>query len=168
MSRIAADLGDRVHAGDALVELDKEKLQHNLDQQKAALTRTLAQLWRRRSGTSPARSNGRPMSRRRPPSSTRRSQAFDRAGELNKRAARPEAGARGCRYRRCARSVAALTNRLRRTREPGAPTSTPSQRDECSSPIASCATAVIRAPFDGYVQKRLMSLGEVRRRARRR
>ena len=39
VSRILADLGDRVTAGQVLVELDREKLQYNLDQQRAALTR---------------------------------------------------------------------------------------------------------------------------------
>ena len=40
--RIAADLGDRVDAGQALVVLDPEKLQYSLDQQRAALGRALA------------------------------------------------------------------------------------------------------------------------------
>src|SRR5204862_5101551 len=42
VSRILADLGDRVAAGQPMVELDREKLQYNLDQQKAALARALA------------------------------------------------------------------------------------------------------------------------------
>src|SRR5690242_8808041 len=43
VSRILHDLGDRVHAGDALVELDREKAEYNLAQQRAALARALAQ-----------------------------------------------------------------------------------------------------------------------------
>src|SRR5262245_29193955 len=39
--RIRADLGDRVAAGQPLVELDREKLQYNLDQQRAAHARSL-------------------------------------------------------------------------------------------------------------------------------
>ena len=39
--RVLADLGDPVKAGQPLVELDREKLQYNLDQQKAALARSL-------------------------------------------------------------------------------------------------------------------------------
>src|SRR5438132_12922626 len=42
VSRIFADLGDRVRAGQVLVEIDREKPQYNLDQQKAALARALA------------------------------------------------------------------------------------------------------------------------------
>src|SRR6185295_402268 len=43
VSRILADLGDRVQAGQPLVLVDREKQQYNFDQQKAALARTLAQ-----------------------------------------------------------------------------------------------------------------------------
>src|SRR5262245_29559777 len=42
VSRILADLGDRVSAGQVLVELDREKLEYMLEQQKAALARSLA------------------------------------------------------------------------------------------------------------------------------
>ena len=40
--RIAADLGDRVTAGQALVVLDPEKLHNRLDQQRATLGRAMA------------------------------------------------------------------------------------------------------------------------------
>ena len=43
VNRILHDLGDRVRAGDALVELDREKAEYSLTQQRAALTRALAQ-----------------------------------------------------------------------------------------------------------------------------
>ena len=39
--RVLADLGDRVAAGQPLVELDREKLQYSLDQQRAAHARSL-------------------------------------------------------------------------------------------------------------------------------
>ena len=42
VSRILADLGDRVTAGQVLIELDREKQQYSLDQQHAALARALA------------------------------------------------------------------------------------------------------------------------------
>src|SRR5512144_2433238 len=42
VSRILADLGDHVRSGQVLVELDREKSEYNLDQQRAALTRALA------------------------------------------------------------------------------------------------------------------------------
>ena len=42
VERLLADLGDRVRAGQVLLELDREKSQYNLDQQKATLARALA------------------------------------------------------------------------------------------------------------------------------
>ena len=42
VSRLLADLGDRVKAGQVLVEIDREKPQYNYDQQRAALARALA------------------------------------------------------------------------------------------------------------------------------
>src|ERR1700712_3347833 len=42
VSRIVADLGDRVVAGQALVELDREKSQYSVDQQTASFARALA------------------------------------------------------------------------------------------------------------------------------
>src|SRR6476620_9460844 len=39
VSRVMADLGDRVKSGQVLIELDREKPQYNLDNQKAALAR---------------------------------------------------------------------------------------------------------------------------------
>src|SRR6185295_16901024 len=42
VSRLLADLGDRVKAGQVLIELDREKSEYALDQQRAALARALA------------------------------------------------------------------------------------------------------------------------------
>src|SRR5262245_14343765 len=42
VSRLLADLGDRVRAGQTLIELDREKASYNLAQQKAAYARALA------------------------------------------------------------------------------------------------------------------------------
>jgi multidrug efflux pump subunit AcrA (membrane-fusion protein) len=42
VSKILADLGDPVKAGQVMVELDREKLQYNLDQQKATFASALA------------------------------------------------------------------------------------------------------------------------------
>ena len=46
VSRLLADLGDRVKAGQPLIQLDREKQQYNFDQQRASLERALAQLRR--------------------------------------------------------------------------------------------------------------------------
>src|SRR5205823_11808893 len=42
VSRISVDLGDRVHAGEVMVELDREKAEYNYASQKAAVARALA------------------------------------------------------------------------------------------------------------------------------
>src|SRR5205823_5282324 len=42
VSRILVDLGDRVSAGQVMVEIDREKPQYSVEQQKAALARALA------------------------------------------------------------------------------------------------------------------------------
>ena len=88
--RIAADLGDRVTAGQALVELDPEKLQYTLDQQRAALARALARYGAPESAAAARRSSRRPTCRRPPPSSRRRSRRSDRADELHKRQLLPQ------------------------------------------------------------------------------
>src|SRR5207244_4763468 len=43
VSRILADLGDRVRAGQPIIQLDSEKQRYNSDQMKASLARALAQ-----------------------------------------------------------------------------------------------------------------------------
>src|SRR5207302_11023900 len=42
VSRISVDLGDRVRAGQVMVELDREKAPYSYEQQKAAFARALA------------------------------------------------------------------------------------------------------------------------------
>ena len=73
--RVLADLGDRVKSGQTLVEIDREKLQYTLDQQRAALTRVRSRGTARRSRASCRRSRRLPRSARRPPSWRRRNRA---------------------------------------------------------------------------------------------
>ncbi len=54
MTRILADLGDAVTAGQALVELDAEKLRYTVDQQRAALLRSLTKYGATDAGSLPA------------------------------------------------------------------------------------------------------------------
>jgi multidrug resistance efflux pump len=154
VSRIAADLGDRVHAGDALVELDKEKLQYNLDQQKAALTRTLAKY-------GAADPEHRPAIERTPDVQKaaaeldQAKQAFDRAEELNKRQLVPKQALEDADTTLRSKQ-AAYESALQNARNLGADI-------DASNAMVKLADrqlrdAVIRAPFDGYVQKRLVSL----------
>src|SRR5688572_8986156 len=82
--RIRADLGDRVAAGQPLVELDREKLQYSLDQQRAAHTRALAKY-----GASDAEQlpgvEETPDLRRAAAELAQAQQGFQRATELHKR-----------------------------------------------------------------------------------
>ena len=157
---ILADLGDRVKAGQVLVELDREKLQYNLEQQQAALARALAQYGaadpehlpadradaRRAEGGSRARAGA-----------SRRS---TRADELHQAQRSSRSRRSTTRTRRCSRSRPATTRRCR-TRGTCAPTSTPRRR-AMKLAERQLRDTEIRAPFDGYVQKRLVSPGRVR------
>ena len=82
--RVLADLGDRVASGQTLVELDREKLQYSLDQQRAAHARSLTKY-----GASDAehlpRIEDTPDVRRAGAELAQAKQAFERATELHKR-----------------------------------------------------------------------------------
>src|SRR6185436_51124 len=54
VSRVMVDLGDHVKAGQVLIELDREKLEYNLQNQKAALARALAKYGATEPGHLPA------------------------------------------------------------------------------------------------------------------
>ena len=82
--RVLADLGDRVASGQTLVELDREKLQYNLDQQRAAYARTLTKLGASDSEHLP-RVEETPDVRRAAAEQTQARQNFERASELHKR-----------------------------------------------------------------------------------
>src|SRR5262249_15559510 len=84
VSRILADLGDRVQAGQALVELDREKPQYNLDQQKAALTRALAKSGATDTAHLPALEKT-PDVQKAQAELVQARQGFDRAQELHKK-----------------------------------------------------------------------------------
>src|SRR4051794_2719522 len=84
VSRLLADLGDRVTAGQALVELDREKPQYNVDQQKAALARALAKFGAPDSAHLPPLEKT-PDVQKAQAELAQAKQAFDRARELHKR-----------------------------------------------------------------------------------
>jgi HlyD family secretion protein len=157
VSRILADLGDKVTAGQVLVELDHEKQQYTLDQQQAALARTLAQY----GATDPQRLpdiEKTPDAQRAHADLVQATQSFDRATELFKRTLVSQQtldDAQAAIQSKRASYEAALQN----------------ARDLRASIQASEATmklagrqlrdTEIRAPFDGFVEKRLVNLGEL-------
>jgi len=155
--RIAADLGDRVTAGQALVVLDPEKLQYRLDQQRATLGRAMA-----RYGVADLSAALPPIERT--PDVQRAAaelelagQAFRRASELNRQSLLPQQQMDDADAMLKAKK-AAYESALQGSRNLRADID--SERANLKLAEASFRDGTIRAPFDAYVQKRLVSLGE--------
>jgi multidrug efflux pump subunit AcrA (membrane-fusion protein) len=157
VSRILADLGDRVRAGDTLIRLDSEKQQYSSDQQKAALARALAQYGAPDPQHLPDIEKT-PDVQKAAAELHQVRQAFERAQELHKRALIPK--------QQLDDAEAAL-----QAKQAGYESSLQSAKNLRASIQASEATAKladrqlrdtdIRAPFDGIVEKRLVNLGEL-------
>jgi membrane fusion protein, multidrug efflux system len=157
VSRILVDLGDRVVAGQVLVELDREKLQYSADEQKAALDRALAKY----GATSPDRLppiEQTPDVQRAAAELLLAKQSFDRAAELYKRQLVPK-------------QVLDDADAVYRTKQAAQESAMQNAKNLRADIAASVATAKladrqlrdtsIRAPFNGYVEKRLVSLGQL-------
>jgi len=155
--RVLADLGDRVAAGQPLVELDREKLQYNLDQQRAAHARSLTKY-----GASDAehlpRIEDTPDVRRAGAELAQARQGFERATELNKRKLISQQTL----------DDADTTLRLKTAAYDSALQEAKNLQADIDASEAAMKLAErhvedasIRAPFDGYVQQRMVSLGEL-------
>ena len=157
VSRILADLGDRVSAGQILVELDREKLQYNLDQQRAALARSLARYGAAEPGHLPPIEQT-PDVKRAAAELNQARQGFDRASELNKR-------------QLVSRQTLDDADAALRAKQASYDLALQSAKNMAADVDAANAAAKladrelrdasIRAPFDGYIQRRLISLGEL-------
>lgn len=156
VSKVLADLGDRVHAGQVLVELDREKLQYNVDLQRAALTRALAKYGATESGALPPVEQT-PDVQKTAAELAQAKQAFDRASELFGRQLLP---------RQTLDDAQATLRAKQATYDSALQTAQTLGVDVSSSNAMlkladrQLRDATIRAPFDGYIQKRLVSLGE--------
>ena len=157
VSRILADLGDRVTAGQVLIKIDNEKQQYTYDQQQAALARALAQY----GATDPQHLpeiEKTPDAQRANADLVQATQAFDRASELFKRTLISQQAlddAQAALQSKRAIYNAALQNakNLRAS----------IQASEATMKLAGrqLRDTEIRAPFDGFVEKRLVNLGEL-------
>ena len=156
--RVLADLGDRVKSGQTLVELDREKLQYNLDEQKAALARALTKYGATEPGHLPP---------------------VEETPDVRKAAAELAQAKQAANARRsCTSASSSLKQSLDdaettlRSKQAAYDSALQNARNLRADIDASNATmkladrqlrdAIIRAPFDGYVQKRMVSLGELR------
>ncbi len=154
---ILADLGDRVTAGQVLVRLDNERQQYAYQEQQAALARTLAQYGATDPQHLPEPENT-PDVRRAAAELAQASNAFDRARELLKRElisqqAFDDAQAE-LQTKRAGHEVALQNARNLRANI---------HASEAATKLSDrlLRDADIRAPFDGYVERRLVNLGEL-------
>jgi RND family efflux transporter MFP subunit len=157
VSRILADLGDRVKAGQVLIQLDHERQQYTFEQQQAALARALAQY----GATDPKNLpdiEKTPDAQKAQAELVQATQAFERADELFKRTlisqqalddARATLQAKRATYNSSLQSAKNLRASI--------------QGSEAIMKLAGrqLRDTEIRAPFDGYVEKRLVNLGEL-------
>jgi multidrug efflux pump subunit AcrA (membrane-fusion protein) len=157
VSRILADLGDRVRAGQPLIQVDREKQQYNLEQQRATLARALAQYGAPDPEHLPDIEKT-PDVQKAIADLRQAKQAYDRTNELFKRALVPQqmlddAGAT------LQSKQAGYDLSLQNAKNLRASI----QASEASMKLADrqLRDTEIRAPFDGYVEKRLVNLGEL-------
>jgi RND family efflux transporter MFP subunit len=154
--RIAADLGDRVSAGQPLVVLDPEKLQYRLDQQRAALGRALARYGVVDQDAPLPEIERTPDVQKALAERAQAEQAFRRAEELSKRELLPQQlfddavatlKAKQADYESALQSARNLRADI------------DAERATLKLAEAALRDSTIRAPFDAYVQRRLVSLG---------
>jgi RND family efflux transporter MFP subunit len=156
VSRVLADLGDRVRAGEVLVELDREKLQYSLDQQRAALVRALAKYGASDTQHLPPIEQT-PDVQKAQAELAQAKQTYDRASELTRRQLMPMQ----------TRDDAETTFRSKQASYDSALQNAKNLRADIDASDASARLAdrvlrdtSIRSPFDGYIQRRLVSVGE--------
>jgi HlyD family secretion protein len=156
VSRILADLGDRLTAGQVLVELDREKLQYSADEQTAALDRALAKYGARTPDSLPPIEQT-PDVQKAAAELLQAKQSLDRAVELDKRQLVPKQ----------LLDDADATYRAKQAAYNSAMQNAKNLRADIAASVAGSRMAerqlrdtAIRAPFNGYVEKRLVSLGQ--------
>jgi RND family efflux transporter MFP subunit len=157
VSRILADLGDRVSAGQTLIQVDREKQQYNFEQQQATLARALAQYGAPDPQHLPDIEKT-PDVQKASADLMQAKQAFDRTSELFRRTLVPQQmlddAAATLQSKRASYDLSLQSAKNLRASI---------QASEASMKLADrqLRDTEIRAPFDGYVEKRLVNLGEL-------
>jgi membrane fusion protein, multidrug efflux system len=156
VARLVHDLGDRVGAGEALIELDPEKLQYRADAQKAALEQARARYGASGDGDLP------PLDQVPAVVSTSAQladarQQLERAKNLAERNLLPRSDLDTAQTR-FNTAKAAYDQALASARQLRADIE--SQSSSLRLAQRNLRDAVIRAPFDGYVAERLVSQGQ--------
>lgn len=163
VSRIHADLGDRVSAGAVLVELDREKLEYRYNASRAAWQRARARygLDNSNGGTDGADPAERPVEstpdvQKAAAELAQAEQAVARARELSRRGLLPnqQLDDAEARYRAAKAGYDSAVQNARNLRadiDAGEANMRLAERE--------LRDAFVRAPFDAYVQKRLVSPG---------
>ncbi len=157
VSRILADLGDPVKAGQPLIQVDREKQQYNLDQQRATLEKSLAQLGASDPQHLPEAQKT-PDVQKANADLAQAKQAYDRATALFTRTLVPQQtlddAATALQSRQASYDLSLQNAKNLRASI---------QASEASMKLADrqLRDTEIRAPFDGYVEKRLVNLGEL-------
>jgi RND family efflux transporter MFP subunit len=155
--RILADLGDRVTTGQVLVELDSEKQQYTYEQQQAALARTLAQY----GATDPERLPEIEKTadvQKADADLVQATQAYERASELFKRTLISQQALDDAKAAlQSARATYDVALQNAKNLRAGI------QASQATMKLAArqLRDTTIRAPFDGYIEKRLVNLGEL-------
>jgi RND family efflux transporter MFP subunit len=157
VARILADLGDRVRGGQVLVALDREKPQYRLEQQRASLARARASYGVADAGSAFPPLDRTPDVQRAAAELAQAEQAHTRAEELHKRSLLP----------RQQLDDAETLLRSKRASFESALQNAKNLRADIDAAEANVRLAErelrdteIRAPFDGFVSRRLVSLGE--------
>jgi RND family efflux transporter MFP subunit len=157
VTRVIHDLGDRVRAGDPLVELDREKAEYSLEQQRASLQQALAQYGAPDTQHLPA-IEATPDVQKAKAELVQAQQSYDRAKELMNRQLVP-------------RQTLDDADAALQTKKAGYASSLQNARN-LQANISAADAAVkladrqlrdtyIRAPFDGYVEKRFVNVGQL-------
>jgi HlyD family secretion protein len=155
--RVLSDLGDHVTAGQIVVELDREKLQYKLDQQRATLNRALAKY----GVTAPDQRlppiEQTPDAQRAFTQLAQSEAAWKRAGQLNQARLLSQEQVETAQAKYTTDKVA-YDSALQGAKDLSADID--ASRAAMRLAERELMDASIKAPFDGYVQKRFVSQGQ--------